>query len=93
MREREIMKDFFGKDASRLRDKKLYLFDMDGTIYRENDLFFGVKEMLAKIKGRTAFFEPDTFRSPQMGVPPLMTIFFILCSVFYYYIIRSTNYG
>ena len=26
------LQDFFGKDASRLRDKKLYLFDMDGTI-------------------------------------------------------------
>lgn len=31
------MKDYFGKDAERLKTKKLYLFDMDGTIYREND--------------------------------------------------------
>ena len=60
------MKDFFGKDASRLRDKKLYLFDMDGTIYRENDLFFGVKEMLKKIKnkgGRYAFITNNPSKS------------------------------
>ena len=43
------MKDFFGKDASVLKNKKLFLFDMDGTIYRENDLFDGVIELLAKI--------------------------------------------
>ena len=44
------MKDYFGKDATALKNKKLYLFDMDGTIYRENDLFDGVIELLAQIK-------------------------------------------
>lgn len=44
------MKDYFGNDASRLLNKKLYLFDMDGTIYRENDLFDGVIQLLAQIK-------------------------------------------
>ena len=44
------MKDYFGKDASVLLKKKLFLFDMDGTIYRENDLFDGVIELLANIK-------------------------------------------
>ena len=44
------MKDYFKVDASRLVNKKLYLFDMDGTIYRENDLFDGVVDLLAKIK-------------------------------------------
>ena len=60
------MKDFFGKDASVLREKTLYLFDMDGTIYRENDLFDGVKEMLAKIKnkgGRYAFITNNPSKS------------------------------
>ena len=40
------MVDYFGKDASRILSKKLWLFDMDGTIYLENDLFKGVKELL-----------------------------------------------
>lgn len=60
------MKDFFGKDASVLRKKKLYLFDMDGTIYRENDLFDGVIELLAKIKnegGRYAFITNNPSKS------------------------------
>ena len=42
--------DYFGKDATELRDKKLFLFDMDGTIYEENQLFDGVIELLDKIK-------------------------------------------
>ena len=60
------MKDYFGKDASVLRNKKLYLFDMDGTIYRENDLFDGVIELLAKIKndgGRYAFITNNPSKS------------------------------
>ena len=60
------MRDYFGKDASRLRDKTLYLFDMDGTIYRENDLFDGIKEMLEKIKkkgGRYAFITNNPSKS------------------------------
>ena len=28
------MKDYFGKNCDALKNKKLYLFDMDGTIYR-----------------------------------------------------------
>ena len=44
------MQDYFGKNADALKTKKLFLFDMDGTIYRENDLFDGVIELLAKIK-------------------------------------------
>ncbi len=44
------MYDYFNKDASKILTKKLWLFDMDGTIYLENDLFKGVKELLAYIK-------------------------------------------
>lgn len=60
------MKDYFGKDATRLRDKKLYLFDMDGTIYRENDLFDGVLELLQGITdkgGRYAFITNNPTKS------------------------------
>ncbi len=60
------MKDYFGKDATALLNKKLFLFDMDGTIYRENDLFDGVIELLAKIKkigGVYAFITNNPSRS------------------------------
>ena len=46
------MRDYFGKDIAGLKKKKLFLFDMDGTIYRENDLFDGVIGLLEKIKER-----------------------------------------
>lgn len=38
--------DYFGKDASELLNKKLWLFDMDGTIYEDNNLFPGVLNLL-----------------------------------------------
>ena len=41
--------DYFGKDFSKLGNKKLFLFDMDGTIYMEGKLFKGVIELLEKI--------------------------------------------
>ena len=44
------MKDYLGKNCLRLKDKRLFLFDMDGTIYCENNLFDGVKELLDIIK-------------------------------------------
>ena len=48
------MRDFFGKDADTLNEKKLYLFDMDGTIYIDNKLFDGTKKLLEKIKSNGA---------------------------------------
>ncbi len=50
------MKDVLGKDCSILTEKKLYLFDMDGTIYLENKLFHGVKELLECIKNRGGIY-------------------------------------
>lgn len=61
-----MTKDYLGKDCSRLKDKKLFLFDMDGTIYRENSLFEGVKELLDLIEqegGRYVFITNNASRS------------------------------
>ena len=52
-----MKKDFLGKDYSRLSDKKLYLFDMDGTIYLDNDLFEGVDEFLKLIESKGLFYD------------------------------------
>ena len=41
--------DHFGKDAAELREKRLFLLDMDGTIYQEDRLFDGTKELLQRI--------------------------------------------
>ena len=45
-----MKKDYLGKEFSFFENKKLFLFDMDGTIYLDNDLFDGVKELLKKIE-------------------------------------------
>ena len=60
------MKDFYGKDATRLKDKKLFLFDMDGTIYLGENLFEGVPELLQKIEnggGRYVFITNNASKS------------------------------
>ena len=43
------MKDYYGKDYSKLKNKKLWLFDMDGTIYLGNRLFGGTLDLLGNI--------------------------------------------
>ena len=48
------MRDYFNKDADGLLTKKLYLFDMDGTIYREDYLFEGVIQLLEQIERKGA---------------------------------------
>ena len=74
------MKDYHGKDADALKEKKLFLFDMDGTIYRENKLFDGVKELLQKIRqkgGEYVFITNNSSKSlsdyvkkvKKMGIP------------------------
>ena len=40
-----MFKDVFGKDID-LKNKKLWLFDMDGTIYKEDCLFEGTLDLL-----------------------------------------------
>lgn len=60
------MKDYFGKNADVLLGKKLYLFDMDGTIYLDNDLFEGVPQLLDKIEksgGKYVFITNNASKS------------------------------
>ena len=60
------MKDYFGVDADRLQNKKLYLFDMDGTVYLDETLFDGVPELLEKIEkqgGRYVFITTNASKS------------------------------
>lgn len=57
--------DRFGKDAV-LSDKKLWLFDMDGTIYEEETLFDGTLELLHEISeagGRYVFITNNSSKS------------------------------
>ena len=46
------MIDYFGKEASELKKKRLWLFDMDGTIYEEDTLFDGTLDLLHEIENR-----------------------------------------
>ena len=60
-----MAKDIFNKTIN-LEDKKLYLFDMDGTIYLGNKLFEGVDEFLKKIEkdnGKFVFITNNSSRS------------------------------
>ena len=60
------MKDYFGKPAEMLREKKLWLFDMDGTIYEENRLFDGTLDLLRLIRergGRSVFITNNSSKS------------------------------
>ena len=44
--------DFFGRDATPLYEKRLWLLDMDGTIYEESRLFDGVLAFLRIVRER-----------------------------------------
>lgn len=50
----KMMTDLLGRDASELLDKRLFLFDMDGTIYLGSRVFDGARELLREIKSRGA---------------------------------------
>lgn len=74
------MLDFFNKDASILKTKKLWLFDMDGTIYNEDIPFEGTLELLKLIKdngGEYVFITNNSSKSVKdyvsklnmMGIP------------------------
>ncbi len=73
------MRDYFGR-AAELSGKKLWLLDMDGTIYMEDRIFDGTLELLARIRaggGRYVFITNNSSRSVadylkkvrSMGIP------------------------
>ncbi len=60
------MTDKQGKNADALLDKKLFLLDMDGTIYNENRIFDGTLDFLAQIEkngGRYIFITNNSSKS------------------------------
>ncbi len=80
-------KDYFGVNSEILKKKKLFLFDMDGTIYEENRLFEGTLELLDKIKtngGRYVFITNNSSKSvkdyvskvKEMGIDVTIDDFF-----------------
>ena len=72
--------DKFNKNADSLRAKKLFLLDMDGTIYNENQIFEGTLDFLKQIEtqgGRYIFITNNSSKSVDdyvkkvntMGIP------------------------
>lgn len=62
------MKDVFNKEVTDLKDKRLFLFDMDGTIYNENTLFDGTLDLLDEIvnrKGKYVFITNNSSKSVE----------------------------
>lgn len=60
------MNDYFGNDSSELKNKKLWLFDMDGTIYEEERLFDGTLDLLkaiTEISGKYIFITNNSSKS------------------------------
>lgn len=75
-----MLLDKYGKNADGLRQKKLFLFDMDGTIYEEDRLFEGTLPLLAAVTrsgARYVFITNNSSRSVEaylekvhkMGIP------------------------
>lgn len=62
----EKISDVFLKDSSEIKNKKLFLFDMDGTIYEEETVFDGTIPLLEKIEqmgGRYVFITNNSSKS------------------------------
>ena len=71
------LKDYFNLDASILRSKKLWLFDMDGTIYKDNDLFDGTLALLRDIElsgGRYVFITNNSSKSVEDYVKKVVSL-------------------
>lgn len=62
------LRDYYGIDAKNLKKKKLFLFDMDGTIYEEERVFDGTFELLKyirEIEGRYVFITNNSSKSVE----------------------------
>lgn len=60
-----------------LKDVRLYLLDMDGTIYLDNDLFDGVTDFLAHVKkigGKYMFLTNNSSKSVQKYIEKLHSL-------------------
>ena len=79
--------DYFGKSADCLKGKKLFLLDMDGTIYEGDRLFDGTLEFLRAVKnigGEYFFITNNSSKSvadyvkkvSRMGIPADKNNFF-----------------
>ncbi len=63
-----MLTDKYGKNAACLQQKKLFLFDMDGTIYEEDRLFDGTLSLLEAVRrqgGRSVFITNNSSRSVE----------------------------
>ena len=62
---------------SSLKNKKLFLLDMDGTIYLDNDLFDGTLDFLSyvkKIGGRYIFLTNNSSKSVDKYIEKLASL-------------------
>lgn len=58
--------DIYGSVTDKLQNKKLFLFDMDGTIYKENKVFDGTHHLLEyinEIRGHYVFITNNSSKS------------------------------
>lgn len=96
------MFDCFGKDACELRTKKLWLFDMDGTIYEEDRVFKGSVELLQNIVhygGRYVFITNNSSKSVEdylgklksLGIPADTDNFFTSAQAMCLYLKKNYN--
>ncbi|MBQ9000671.1 MAG: HAD-IIA family hydrolase [Eggerthellaceae bacterium] len=74
------MQDVFGRSIDSLRSKKLFIFDMDGTIYTDGKLYGGSSRLMDRIRsrgGHYVFFTNNSSKSVEeyvdrlnaMGIP------------------------
>ncbi len=64
--ETKIIRDVWGTATTELAEKKLFLFDMDGTVYKEEKIFDGTLDLLSYIEeigGKYVFITNNSSRS------------------------------